>query len=126
MSPTQAIESVLRKYADFSGRASRSEYWWWWGALLVTFIVTGALTAVIGSAGYVVATIVALAVFIPNLAVTVRRLHDTGRSGWWLLIVFVPVIGAIILFVFMLLDSQREANAWGAPPVGSAWAERAA
>jgi uncharacterized membrane protein YhaH (DUF805 family) len=125
MSPTQAVETVLRKYVDFSGRASRSEYWWWWGALLVTFIVTGALTAVIGSAGYVVATIVALGVFIPNLAVTVRRLHDTGRSGWWLFIVFVPLIGAIILFVFMLLDSQREANGWGAPPFGSAWAEPA-
>ena len=126
MSPTQAIQTVLRKYADFSGRASRSEYWWWWGALLVTFIVIGGISAVIGDVGYVLATVIGLAVFIPNLAVTVRRLHDTGRSGWWLLIVFVPVIGAIILFVFMLLDSERKPNQWGTPPVGSAWAEPAA
>jgi uncharacterized membrane protein YhaH (DUF805 family) len=126
MSPTQAIQTVLRKYADFSGRANRSEYWWWWGALLVTFIVIGGISAVIGDIGYVLATVIGLAVFIPNLAVTVRRLHDTGRSGWWLLIVFVPAIGALILLVFTLLDSESGSNQWGELPFGSAQTRSAA
>jgi len=116
MSLAQAVETVLRRYADFSGRAGRAEYWWWWAALVATFIAIGILTSFVGAAGYVVAALFTLATFIPNLAVTVRRLHDTGRSGWWVLVVLVPAIGALILLVLLLLDGEHGSNRWGTPP----------
>ena len=124
MTPRQAIESVFTQYAGFGGRASRSEYWIWWGFLVVVFFAIAAIALLFDTTGAIVAGLVALAIFIPNLAVTIRRLHDTGRSGWWLLIVFIPFIGGLILFVFMLLDSQSEPNQWGAPPYGSTWGPR--
>ncbi len=124
MLPGNAIRSVLSQYVGFSGRASRSEYWIWWGFLVVLFVAIGATALLFDSTGYIVATVVMLAIFLPNLAVTVRRLHDTGRSGWWLLLVFIPFIGGLILFVFMLLDSQPESNKWGAPPYGSTYGPR--
>jgi len=116
MSPAQAVETVLRRYADFSGRAGRAEYWWWWAALVATFIAIGMLTSFVGAAGYVVAALVTPATFIPNLAVTVRRLHDTGRSGWWVLVVLVPAIGALILLVLLLFEGEQGPNRWGTPP----------
>lgn len=116
MSPAQAVDAVLRKSADFSGRAGRAEYWWWWAALVATFIAIGVLTSLVGTAGYVLAALVVLVAFIPNLAVTVRRLHDTGRSGGWVLVVLVPAIGALILLVLLLLDGEHGPNRWGAPP----------
>lgn len=121
MTPMYAIRSVLSQYVGFSGRASRSEYWIWWGFLVVVYVAIGATALLFASTGYVVAGLVALALFLPNLAVTVRRLHDTGRSGFWLLIVFIPLIGALILLVFLLLDSQAEPNKWGSPPYGSTY-----
>lgn len=124
MSPTQAVETVLRRYADFGGRAGRPEYWWWAGALLVAYIVIGAVTSLIGPAGYVLAAIVTVGAFVPGLAVTVRRLHDGGRSGWWLAVVLVPVIGAIILLVLMALEGEQEPNRWG-PAAAGAWAQPA-
>ena len=119
MTPQQAIRSVLSQYVGFSGRASRSEYWIWWGFMVVVFVAIGAVALLFDSTGYIVASVVALAFFLPNLAVTVRRLHDIGRSGLWLLIVFIPFIGSLILLFFMLLDSQSEANKWGPPPYSS-------
>jgi len=124
MTPGNAIRSVLSQYVGFSGRASRSEYWIWWGFLVVLFVAIGATALLFDSTGYIVASVVTLAIFLPNLAVTVRRLHDTGRSGWWLLIVFIPFVGGLILFVFLLFDSQAESNKWGAPPYGSTYGPR--
>ena len=121
MTPTYAIRSVLSQYVGFSGRASRSEYWIWWGFLIVVFVAIGATALLFGSTGYVVSSLVGLAFFLPNMAVTVRRLHDVGHSGFWLLIVFIPFIGALILLVFLLLDSQTEPNKWGPPPYGSTY-----
>jgi uncharacterized membrane protein YhaH (DUF805 family) len=124
MTPMYAIRSVLSQYVGFSGRASRSEYWIWWGFLVVVYFAVGATALLIGSTGYVVLTLVGLAFLLPNLAVTVRRLHDTGRSGFWLLIVLVPLIGVIILLIFLLLDSQSQPNKWGPPPFGSTYGPR--
>jgi len=124
MTPQYAIRSVLNQYVGFSGRASRSEYWIWWGFLVVVFVAIGAVALLFGSTGSIVASLVALAVFLPNLAVAVRRLHDIGRSGFWLLLVFIPLIGGLILLVFMLLDSQSETNKWGPPPYGSTYGPR--
>jgi len=124
MIPQYAIRSVLSQYVGFSGRASRSEYWIWWGFMVVVFVAIGAVALLFGSTGYVVASLVALVFLLPNLAVTVRRLHDVGRSGFWLLLVFIPFIGGLILLVFLLLDSQSEPNKWGPAPYGSTYGPR--
>ena len=112
---------VLKKYAVFSGRARRKEYWFF-ALFNVIFII--ALTLIDVSAGLydVVADIgllsglYSLAVFVPSIAVSVRRLHDTDRTGWWLLIAFIPLIGAIVLLVFALLDSTPGDNRYGPNP----------
>jgi len=107
--------AVLKKYTVFSGRARRKEYWMF---CLFSFIITLALGFIEGLFGGpgLISMVYSLFVFIPSLAVTTRRLHDTGRSGWWFLIIFIPLIGAIALLVFMVLDSQAEHNDFGENP----------
>lgn len=117
----------LRKYADFNGRARRSEYWLFW---LFTTIVSIILTVVGGlvmggndpsnpfSGGNLLSWIWTLAIFIPSLAVGVRRLHDSNRSGWWLLLILLPIIGAIVLLIFFVLDGTPGANKFGSDPKG--------
>lgn len=90
----QAIASGFSNYVNFSGRASRSEYWYWVLFVILAEIVTSAIDYVIDR--QVTTTLFGLAVFLPGLAVTVRRLHDLDRSGWWILLFFVPV--AIVMF----------------------------
>ena len=114
---------VLKNYAVFSGRARRQEYWFF---TLFNFIIAIALAFVDGFAGSFdpqtgfgfLSGLYSLAVFIPTLAVTVRRLHDTSRTGWWLLMVFIPLIGVIVLLIFMLLDSTSGPNEYGMDPKG--------
>jgi uncharacterized membrane protein YhaH (DUF805 family) len=114
---------VLKQYAVFKGRARRKEYWFF---LLFNLIVSLALTVVDFMTGTLdielgmglLSSLYSLAILIPSLAVTVRRLHDTDRTGWWLLIGIFPLIGAIVLLVFMLLDSQPGDNQYGANPKG--------
>ncbi|MDP1928250.1 MAG: DUF805 domain-containing protein [Thiobacillus sp.] len=115
--------SVLRQYAVFRGRARRKEYWFFIlfnliASLVLTVVdfMTGSLNAELGMG--LLSGLYSLAVLIPSLAVTVRRLHDTGRTGWWLLIGLIPLIGAIVLLVFMLLNSQPGDNQYGANPKG--------
>ncbi|OOF86684.1 hypothetical protein BKG93_02140 [Rodentibacter ratti] len=115
--------SVLKNYATFSGRARRKEYWMF---CLFSFIISIALSILDGIFGLinyetglgVLSGLYTLAVFIPALAVSVRRLHDTNRSGWWLLINFIPLVGFIIFLVFMCLDSKTGDNKYGAYPKG--------
>ena len=97
----EAIKVCFSKYATFEGRASRSEYWYF---ALFSFIL-GLIP--------VVNYIAALALLIPGLAVAVRRLHDTGRSGWWYLICLVPIVGQIMLLVFFCTAGQPHANEYG-------------
>jgi uncharacterized membrane protein YhaH (DUF805 family) len=112
---------VLKKYATFSGRAQRAEYWWFY--LISTLIIIG-LSLIDQATGTLdeetgmglLTTLYSLAILIPSIAVGVRRLHDTGRSGWWLLIGLIPVIGSIVLIVFFVLDSEPGDNAHGANP----------
>lgn len=112
---------ALKKYTVFTGRARRREYWFF---VLFNILISAALGVVdyftrtynaeygIGLLG----AVYALGVLLPAIAVTVRRLHDTGRSGWWLLIVLVPIIGGIVLLVFMVLDGQPGDNQYGPSP----------
>jgi uncharacterized membrane protein YhaH (DUF805 family) len=123
MSFSQAVSSVLlNKYATFSGRARRSEYWWWYLFVTIVFIVAGILDRAVGLTysdltlgGGWIATIAGIVFLIPTLAVAVRRLHDTGRTGWWLLIGLVPFIGVIVLLYFFILDSEND-NQYGPYP----------
>lgn len=109
---------VLKKYAVFSGRARRQEYWMFF---LVNFIVSVVLAII----GWTIdmaflQSLYTLAVLLPGLGVTVRRLHDTGRSGWWILIGLVPLVGTIVLLVFMASDSQPGNNQYGPNPKAAA------
>ena len=111
---------ALKKYAVFSGRARRSEYWFFFLWYLIISIGCAILDSVIGTRTAqgvgLIGGLYALALLIPSLAVAVRRLHDTGRTGWWLLILFIPVIGALVILVFTLLDSQPGDNEYGPSP----------
>jgi uncharacterized membrane protein YhaH (DUF805 family) len=106
---------VIKNYVEFQGRARRKEYW---NFLLFSFIVSIVLLILesVGNLPSVLSGLYSLAILLPSLAVTVRRLHDTGRSAWWLLIGLIPLIGAIILTVFMCLDSQESDNQYGPNP----------
>jgi uncharacterized membrane protein YhaH (DUF805 family) len=111
---TQAVSDGLSKYVTFIGRSSRSAYWWFYLFNLIVFIAAFIIDSVLGT-GYVFYSLAGLALLLPNLAVSVRRLHDTGRSGWWLLIGLIPIIGAIVLLVFFLQGSDGPNN-WGPAP----------
>lgn len=115
MSFTTAVSTCFGKYATFGGRARRSEYWWFtlcWGVSLMA-------TMLIGQANNTLGTVLMVAVYLvfllPGLAVAVRRLHDTGRSGWWYLLSLVP-FGGLVLLVFMVQDSQPGPNQFGESP----------
>jgi uncharacterized membrane protein YhaH (DUF805 family) len=103
---------VLERYAQFTGRARRAEYWWFSLATLIVGVVLSVLGAV-SSIFLILYYVYALAVLIPSLAVGIRRLHDTDRSGWWLLIALIPLVGAIVLIVFLATDSTRGTNQYG-------------
>ena len=114
MSFTEAVSDAFSKYATFSGRSSRSAYWWFY---LFGFLVLVAAVIIDYALGTypIIYLLVALALLLPNLAVLVRRLHDSGHSGWWVLIGILPIIGAIVLLVFTLQGSEPP-NQWGNGP----------
>jgi uncharacterized membrane protein YhaH (DUF805 family) len=112
---------VLKQYADFGGRARRSEYWYFTLFSTIFAILATILDNVLGIAiegiGYgPIYILYALAMFVPGLAVFVRRLHDVGKSGWMYFIALIPIIGAIWLLVLLFTDSQQGDNNWGANP----------
>ncbi|WP_244135234.1 MULTISPECIES: DUF805 domain-containing protein [unclassified Burkholderia] len=123
MNFTEAVRSALNQYAKFEGRARRAEYWYF--ALLTS--VVSIVCQVITMAGrdasalslllMIVAAVVSLALVLPSLAVTVRRLHDTGRSGWFLLIAFIPIVGGILLLVWMCSRGTNGPNRFGSDPI---------
>jgi len=118
---TDAVRACMQKYADFSGRARRSEYWWFY---LFTGLVGVAAVTVLGVIALILdatwplylVDLVMLTLLVPSLAVTVRRLHDTGRSGWWWFLGFVPLVGPIILIVWFATDGQPGPNQYGPSP----------
>jgi uncharacterized membrane protein YhaH (DUF805 family) len=136
MNLVQAVQSVYRNYVTFSGRAARSEYWWFFLFSIIASILISIIEARLGlgqgvfssgdggfSANYsggILSGIWALGNFLPSLAVGVRRLHDTDRSGWWLLIAIVPLIGAIVLLVFLCSRGTSGPNRFGRDPLRDA------
>ncbi len=114
MSFTEAVKSGFDNYVNFDGRASRSAYWYWVLFAILASIVGNILDAAIGAS--IFSILIGLALFLPGLAVAVRRLHDTGRSGWWILIGLIPIIGFIVLIVFLVQDSDAGDNEYGPLP----------
>ena len=114
---------AFKKYAVFGGRSRRKEYWYFMLFNIVVLIVLGGIDALLETlnsglgVGLLIA-IYALASIIPFLAVSVRRLHDIDRSGWWYFITLIPLIGAIVMLVFTLLDSTPGDNRYGPNPKG--------
>jgi uncharacterized membrane protein YhaH (DUF805 family) len=109
---------VLKKYAVFSGRARRKEYWYFVLFNFIIMVILSIIDQAINSA--ILSTIYSLAVLIPSIAVTVRRLHDTNRTGWWVLIGLIPLIGLIVLLIFTVQGSQKGENQYGPNPKGVA------
>ena len=107
----ESIKTCFSKYADFSGRATRSEFWWW--ALFVLLV-----SAAVGIISEVLSGVFSLAVLLPYLAVGTRRLHDTDRSGWLQLIGLIPLIGWIVLIVWFAQEG-KEPNRYSSPPAGN-------
>lgn len=140
----ESVKTVLsKKYATFEGRATRSEYWWYTLFCIIVAMVCLFFGLVLGTLfggaavlqdadraldmgvaglgigfliGYVILLIFGLATLIPSIAVSVRRLHDSGHSGWWYLICFVPYVGSLVLLIFMLLEGQPGDNKYGPAP----------
>lgn len=115
------IKVLKEKYAVFDGRAQRAEYWYFTLFYILAYFAVTIVDRAFGSFDAeqgmgILGAIYALAMLIPALAVGVRRLHDTDRSGWWLLLGLVPVIGAIVLLVFMVLDGTPGDNRFGPNP----------
>lgn len=104
---------ALKRYADFSGRARRKQYWMFVLFYFIFSIVVGIVDGILGT--YFLGVIFGLAMLVPSLAIGARRLHDTGRSGWWQLIMLIPLIGGIVLLVFFVLDSHPD-NEYGPNP----------
>lgn len=116
---------VLKQYADFNGRARRKELWIYILILIIIFLIAAMLDNILGttfkiagqSAGYgIFYLLVGLATLLPSIAVEVRRLHDINKSGWYLLIGFIPLIGAIILLIWFVKDGDKGVNQYGAEP----------
>ncbi|WP_285244535.1 DUF805 domain-containing protein [Pseudarthrobacter sp. fls2-241-R2A-127] len=125
-----AVKRFFKKYATFSGRASRSEYWWWNLVAAGVSVVLGFLLSLIpasGSdgqpigleAGGVLALILLglwlLGILVPSIALTVRRLHDSNKSGWWYFISAVPFVGGIVLLIFVLLPPDPAGQQYDQP-----------
>ena len=112
---------VLKKYAVFNGRARRKEYWYF---VLFNILISMVLGIIDGATGSfnpemgigLLGGVYSLAVLTPGIAVSIRRLHDTDRSGWWLFILLIPLIGAIVIIVFTVQDSQTGENQYGQNP----------
>jgi uncharacterized membrane protein YhaH (DUF805 family) len=153
LSPIDWARRPIQRYADFSGRAPRAEYWWYFLATIIVYIVVMIVESMVGLDGTVgpygpLSLILMLGLLVPGLAVTVRRLHDTNRSGWWILVAVIPyfilgvlaggaiasgsmgamagvglfglvaMAGAIVLLVFMVLPGTKGDNRFGADPYG--------
>ena len=113
-----------KNYINFQGRARRKAYWMFVLFNIIAAVLAGLVDGVLGlggESGYgPISGLYSLAVFLPGLALAVRRLHDTGRTGWWMLIGLIPVIGWIVLLVFFVTDSQPGSNQYGPNPKESA------
>lgn len=116
MTFTEAVRTCARKYVDFTGRATRSEFWYWMLFVFLVGIILQAIDVWVLGADFgsgILNLLFTLAVILPNLAAMARRLHDTDRTGWWLLIMLVPIIGVILLIVWWIRPGTEGENRFG-------------
>ncbi|MGO1118775.1 DUF805 domain-containing protein [Rhodovibrionaceae bacterium A322] len=116
------VSALTKKYFDFSGRARRKEYWLFQLSYIILGLIGTVLDVGLGlfdpETGFgMFSAILGIALFIPSLSVSIRRLHDIGKSGWFILLIFIPVIGAIVLLVFFCLKSEDGENRFGPNPI---------
>ena len=120
MTLSEAVKISLARYASFGGRAQRSEYWYFTLFHLLTILLATVVSYLamlaIPALGIVLYSIVIFGTLLPHLAVSVRRLHDVNRTGWWYLFGLVPLLGAIVLLVWFCTDGTRGLNRFGADP----------
>jgi uncharacterized membrane protein YhaH (DUF805 family) len=120
----EAVKSGFDHYVKFDGRASRSMFWWWVLFAILASIAANILDAIIGAG--IFSILVGLGLLLPGLSVSIRRLHDTNRTGWWILIGLIPLIGFIVLLIFYLESGNPGPNEYGPPPPGTPAAMTAA
>ena len=116
MNPIEAVASFFSNYANFKGRATRSEYWWCALVAGLCYIPVVFVMAFLDIVGLLLIAAFYIAIFIPALALSVRRLHDTNRTGWWCFLYWVPFFGVIILFIFSVIPSTIGSNHYGPSP----------
>lgn len=120
MTFARSVHSVLSKYATFSGRATRAEFWWWQLAIMIAGFPAALLDALVfGRTDQLFAVALTLAVLLPSLAVSVRRLHDSDHSGWWLLVFPIPLAGIITLLWLFIKRSTPGPNRFGWHPANA-------
>lgn len=117
------LSCITTNYVGFSGRARRAEYWYYTLFVIIISIAVNLIdTAIMAADEFgILSIVVTLALFLPGIAVGVRRLHDTGRSGWWMLLPLLPLIGSIVLLVFFVLRGTAGENKYGSDPITGAF-----
>lgn len=115
MNFTDAVRSGFENYVNFGGRALRSEFWYWVLFALLVGLVASIVDGVLGL-GSVIGSLTSLALLLPGLAVSVRRLHDLGKSGWWILVGLIPLLGWIYLIYLYVQPGETDANSFGPAP----------
>ena len=115
-----SVKTCLGKYATFQGRSSRSEYWYFILFMTLVNLVLSVVGGILGDLGLVLSGVVMLGLLVPGLAAAVRRLHDIDRSGWWYLLVLVPLVGAIIVLIWFCKRGTDTANRFGEPVLPAA------
>lgn len=116
---SQAVRMAFDSYCRFQGRSSRSEYWWWVLFVAILSFCIGIVEGILGFSMTAVQTtsgILSLVLLLPGLGLSVRRLHDIGKSGWWILLGLIPVVGAIVLIIWFAQNSQMQDNQYGPVP----------
>lgn len=114
-----ALFEIIKKYAKFEGRANRPQYWYFVLTQFLAFFILELLCVIpfVNIIAGLALLVLGLGLIVPGIAVSVRRLHDTNKSGWWLLLCFVPFVGSIVILVFMCLEGTKGANKYGDEPV---------
>jgi uncharacterized membrane protein YhaH (DUF805 family) len=115
----EAVKAGFQNYVNFTGRATRSEFWYWVLFAFLVSIATSAIDYVLFGEGWVapISTLVGLAMFLPGLSVAVRRLHDVDRTGWWVLLALIPVVGLIVLIIWGCTRGTVGPNRFGPDPL---------
>ena len=114
-----ALFEIIKKYAKFEGRANRPQYWYFVLTQFLAFFILELLCVIpfVNIIAFLALLVLGLGLIVPGIAVSVRRLHDTNKSGWWLLLCFVPFVGSLVILVFMCLEGTKGANKYGDEPV---------